>query len=216
MLVWSVVPITAASGGLVDMGFKGTITGSGQSIPTLLCLSLQQQVLRSSVVISEDFSKRHRRHVPEATLHTRQSCTVLGEGKAEPLVPAMHGQALLVKTSEKPANRILTTLFRLQTGFREKATTAELQTWWYTLSLVKAELPAHLTLSKNEVDTSIYYKNTDSAHSLERTGKLKSDLLKHKASRVTFFKKTFIVWKYFDMPLNDEKYFTVYFEAVHI
>lgn len=37
-------------------------------------------------------------------------------------------EALLVKTAEKPANRILTTLFRLQTGFREKATTAELQT----------------------------------------------------------------------------------------
>lgn len=99
MLVCSVVPITAAAGGLVDMGFKGTITGSGQSIPTLFCLSLQQRVLRSSVVISEDFSKRHRRHVPEATLHTRQSCMVLGDGKAEPLVPALHGRGIVSQDS---------------------------------------------------------------------------------------------------------------------
>lgn len=87
----------------------------------------------------------------------RQSCTELGERKAELLV---HGQAWLVKTAEKPANRILITFFKLQMGFREDATTVELQTW-YVFSLVKAEFPALLTLNKNEAYISIYYKNTN-------------------------------------------------------
>lgn len=45
-------------------------------------------------------------------------------------------------------------------GFREDATTVELQTS-YVFSLVKAEFPAHLTLNKNEAYISIYYKNTN-------------------------------------------------------
>lgn len=62
------------------------------------------------------------------TLQTRQSCPELGEGKTEPLAQVLHGQAWLVKTAEKPANRILITFFKLQMGFREDATTVELQT----------------------------------------------------------------------------------------
>lgn len=45
-------------------------------------------------------------------------------------------------------------------GFREDATTVELQTW-YVFSLVKAEFPAHLTLTKNEACISIHYKNAN-------------------------------------------------------
>lgn len=43
------VPTTATTGGLVNRGFKGTITGSGQLMPTLL---LPEFVTASSEVLS--------------------------------------------------------------------------------------------------------------------------------------------------------------------
>lgn len=55
-------PVTAAAGGQADAGFEGTSAGSGQLIPTL-------RLTASSALPSrflEDFSKRHRRHAPEA------------------------------------------------------------------------------------------------------------------------------------------------------
>lgn len=93
-------------------------------------------------------------------------------------------------------------------GFREDATTVELQTW-YVFSLVKAEFPAHLTSNKNEAYISI--QEYQFANSLRRAGQ-KSHLLKHNTSKVTFFSKKFIVWKYFHMPLEDKKHLAIYFQ----
>lgn len=157
MLVCIRAAISGTSGGTADTQGRVTSTGSGHLAPTLtawVCDSKLWGPPRLSL------SKWHRRHIPKATLQTRQSCTELGEGKAEPLVQVLHGQAWLVKRDEKPANRILITFFKLQMGFREDATTVELQTWC-VFSLVKAEFPAHLTLNKNDAYISIYYKNTN-------------------------------------------------------
>lgn len=93
-------------------------------------------------------------------------------------------------------------------GFREDATTVELQTW-YAFSLVKAEFPAHLTLNKNEAYISIYYKNNNLLI-LYREQAKNLTFWNTKQAGWLFFKEVHSL-KIFSHATEGQKYFTADF-----
>ena len=106
------VSITATTGGLVDMGFKGSHRPWSVDTHT----ALPKFVTVNSEVLSSYLRGLHSvRGTGDMFLKPLcvQSCTVLVDEKLSPLSWYCMDKALLVKTAEKPANRILIMLFRL-------------------------------------------------------------------------------------------------------